>query len=62
MNILTVSTSEDMWELFKIVRSDVAGSGDIEVVAYRRSLAAWGIGAELADKFIAETIAGAQRV
>ena len=61
-NDLSVSTAGDIWELFRVDRSDVSGTDDIEVFAFHRSLAFWGIGAALADKFIAETIAGAQRV
>ena len=56
-----VATPEDMWELFKVIRSDATGSDDVVVTPFPLSLTFWGIDAATADKFIAATIAEARR-
>ena len=50
-----------MWELFKVVRSDAAGSDDVIVTPFPLSLTFWGIDAATADKVIAAIVAEARK-
>lgn len=57
-----VATAEDMWELFKVVRADAAGSDDVEITPFPAALLHWGIDASMAAKFIEATVAEARRL
>jgi hypothetical protein len=57
-----VATAEDMWELFKVVRSDATGSDGVVATPFPLSLTFWGIDAATSAKFIEATIAEARRV
>ena len=57
-----VATAEDVWELFKVVRSDATGSDDVVVTPFPLSLTFWGVDAATAAKFIEATVAGARQV
>jgi hypothetical protein len=56
-----VATLEDMWVLFKVVRSDAAGSDDVVVTPFLQFVSVWGIDAATAAKFIEVTCLEARR-